>query len=175
MLVTDLPTLLPSDYPAANCLRQEIRRALDYKASFPNSGAAVTAFFSALGASSLPSSQVVVSDTGAVSVLNSAGADVHAAVASVSGGVLAGVKLAATAALVDQADSIAIQNSAGTVVGAAGAVTVAAGVATAVKLPAASAIIPTGTKLPVAATGTGTFVTVTVANGVVTAVVLSAS
>lgn len=71
MLVTDLPTLTPSDYPGANCLRQEVRRALDYAACFPNSAANIKTFLAAVGtiaADVAPTNSVLPAITGTAQV-----------------------------------------------------------------------------------------------------------
>lgn len=177
MLVTDLPTLPHHQYPDVNSLRQEVRRAKDYAAMYPNSAAAITAWFTAVGGGTVvPSTSAVVANAAAVNVVNSAGADAHAAVANVAASVVTGIQLPATVALVDNADVVVIQNSAGTVVGASGAATVAAGVQSAVKLPATSAVVVNAVKQSgVTITGTGTFFTPTIVAGVLTGGVLSAS
>ena len=68
-----------------------------------------------------------------------------------------------------------VQNSAGALASAA-TLTVAAGVVSNAKLTADKTIITTAVKVnAVSVTGTGNFATFTVANGVITAIVLSAS
>lgn len=92
MLVTDLPTLRPDEYPAANCLRQEIRRAKDYAVSFPNSGARVTAFFAQLAGQSLPATQAIVANGAKVPATGSGAV----ATVVVANGVVTGVTFAAS-------------------------------------------------------------------------------
>lgn len=79
-----------------------------------------------------------------VAVRNSAGADSHNSTAVVAGSSLTGTNLAATVAMVDNADAVNIQNSAGAAAGAAGAAQVSAGVMGSVRLPATSAVTTNG-------------------------------
>lgn len=116
----------------------------------------------------------VVANGATVPVVNSAGADSHNATATVTGTTLTNVQLAATVALVDNADAVPIRNSAGTVVGSSGAAVVAAGVQTAVTLVATNALVVSAAKLTIPVTGTYVNgITLTVVNGVITAGVLS--
>ncbi len=116
-----------------------------------------------------------VADGATVAVVNSASADSHNATATVTGTTLTNVKLAATVAFVDNADTITVQNSAGTAVAGTHTATVAAGVLSNVKLAATIAPVASGLALT-GVTPTGTYtntVTFTVAAGVITAIVLS--
>ena len=107
-------------------------------------------------------------------VVNSAGGDTHPATYTVVGGKVTNVKItAATTALVDQADTVSVQNSVG-LNGIGGTAQVAAGVITSVRLPAASAAISNGAALNVPVTGTyTTTATIAIANGVITGITLS--
>lgn len=88
-----------------------------------------------------PQTGASVANGATVAVRNSAGADSHNGSAVVAGNSLTGINLAATVAMVDQADSIAIQNSAGAAAGGNGIAQVAAGVIGSVRLPATSAVL----------------------------------
>lgn len=128
------------------------------------------------GSTGLPATSAVVSNAGSVAVVNSASADSHNATATVAAGALTNVKLAATVAMVDNADAITMQNSAGTAIAGTHPATVTAGVVANVKLAATVAAVSNGVKVnAVSVTGSGNFATFTVANGVITAIVLSAS
>lgn len=83
--------------------------------------------------------------------------------------------LPATSAVVANGDSINVENSAGNLDSPATA-TVAASAVTNVRLASTKTIVTSGAKInAVSVTGTGNFATITVANGVITAIVLSAS
>jgi hypothetical protein len=83
--------------------------------------------------------------------------------------------LPATSAVVANGGTVNVENSAGNLDSPATAV-VAAGVLTGVNLAATKTIVTSGVKVnAVSVTGTGNFATITVANGVITAIVLSAS
>lgn len=117
---------------------------------------------------------VLPNDGDTVAVVNSAGADSHDATATVTAGSLTNVKLAATVAMVDQGDTVTVQNSTGAAVAGTHTATVAAGVVSNVKLAATIAPVANGAALTVPVTGTyTTTATVSVANGVVTGIVLS--
>lgn len=116
-----------------------------------------------------------VANGATVAVVNSASADSHNATATVTGSTLTNVKLSATVAFVDNADTITVQNSAGTAVAGTHTATVAVGVLSNVKLAATIAPVASGLALT-GVTPTGTYtntVTFTVAAGVITAIVLS--
>lgn len=121
------------------------------------------------------SAGAIVSNGGTVSVVNSASADSHNGTATVSGAGLTNVRLAATTTMVDNADTIVVQNSAGSTVGGTHTATVAAGVLSNVKLAAPIAAVSNGFQL-FGVTPTGTYatkVTFTVANGQIAAIVMS--
>lgn len=83
--------------------------------------------------------------------------------------------LPATQAVVANGNSVNVENSAGALDSPATA-TVAAGVLSGVRLATTKTIVTNGVKVNAASvTGTGNFATFTVANGVITAIVLSAS
>lgn len=96
-------------------------------------------------------------------------ADAAIAAATAVGG--AAAPLPATQAIVSNAGTVPVQNSAGAAVGS-GVLTVAANAVSNIKLPTTVAAVTSGLST-VAATGTGTKVTFTVANGVITAITLS--
>jgi hypothetical protein len=77
-----------------------------------------------------------IGDGATIAVHNSAGADSHNAVAEVAAGVLTDVKFASTIAMVDNADTVVVNNSAGSPVAGTHSAEVAAGVLTDVKLAA---------------------------------------
>lgn len=80
-----------------------------------------------------------------------------------------------TNAVVANGGTVNVENSAGALDSPATAV-VAAGVLTSVKLGATKTILTSGTKInAVSVTGTGNFATPTIVDGVITAIVLSAS
>ena len=110
-----------------------------------------------------------------ITVRNSAGGSSHDAVAEVANGNLVDVRIASTAALVDNSGAVVVKNSAGTTVAGTHTAEVAAGLLTDVKLAATVApIVSGGTVTGVAPTGAYTnTVTFTVAAGVVTAIALS--
>lgn len=109
-----------------------------------------------------------------LSIKNSAGADGHNATAVVTDGDIASLKLAATVAMVDNADVVAVKNSAGSAVAGSHVAEVALGVLTDVKLAATIAPVANGAALVIPVTGAYlTTATVTVALGVVTGIVLS--
>lgn len=121
----------------------------------------------------LPDSQAIVIDGGVLSVKNSAGADAHNATLSVSGNSVTALKYANTVAVVDNNDSVNVENSAGNLDSAATAV-VASGVLTSVKLASTKTILTTAVAVTgVTVTGTGTTATPTIVNGVLTAIALS--
>lgn len=129
-------------------------------------------FYQAVGPAAGGGAEINNGDT--VAVVNSAGADSHNSTATVTAGSLTNVKLAATVAMVDQSDTVTIQNSAGTGVAGSHTATVTAGVLANVKLAATIAPVANGAALTVPVTGTyTTTATVSVANGVVTGIVLS--
>lgn len=120
----------------------------------------------------LPGAGPTVADGQSVSVRNSAGADAHTGTAVVTDDAFTGVNLAATVAMIDNADSVTIKNSAGTAIAGTHAATVAAGVLSNVKLAATVAPVVNAASVPLqnsagAAKGNGT---VAVAAGVVTSV-----
>ncbi len=122
-----------------------------------------------------PAGSVVLANGGTVAVVNSASGDSHNAVATVSGTTLTNVKLAATMAMVDSADTVVVHNSAGATIAGTHTAEVAAGVLTDVKLAATVAGVTNGQALT-GVTPSGVFattVTFTVANGVITAIALS--
>lgn len=128
------------------------------------------------GASGIPSTSAIVANGATVSVRNSAGVAAHSGTAVVTTGTLTGINLPATTAMVDASAVVTVKNSAGTTVTGSHTATVAAGVLSDVKLASTIAAIASGTKVnAVAVTGTGNFATFTVVNGVITAIVLSAS
>lgn len=87
----------------------------------------------------------------------------------------AGPTLPTTSVVVADGATVNVENSAGALDSPATAV-VAAGVLTSVKLAATKTIVTSGTKVnAVAVSGTGNFATITVTNGVISAIVLSAS
>lgn len=131
-----------------------------------------TRFFQAVGPAAGGGAEINNGDT--VAVVNSAGADSHDATATVTAGSLTNVKLAATVAMVDQGDTVTVQNSTGAAVAGTHTATVAAGVVSNVKLAATIAPVANGAALTVPVTGTYTTTAiVSVANGVVTGIVLS--
>lgn len=138
---------------------------------------AAAAALSVAGASGLPATSAVVANGGNVNVKNSAGTVTKVGVATVATSAITGVALAATEAIVtNAAATVVVQNSAGAAITSAGVAAVAAGALSNVKLPATIAAVTTATKYnAVSVTGTGNFATFTVANGVITAIVLSAS
>jgi hypothetical protein len=71
MLKTDLPELTPMEYGAANCLRTECWKALEYAQMFPNSAAPILAFLSGVADMStytLPANTVAPAITGTAQV-----------------------------------------------------------------------------------------------------------
>lgn len=125
---------------------------------------------------SLPATQALVSNGGNVNVKNSAGTVTKVGVATVAANAISGVALPATSAIVDSGSAPVMQNSAGTAIPGTSVRTVAAGAESNIKLPATVAPVVNGVKInAVSVTGTGNFATITVANGVITAIVLSAS
>lgn len=83
--------------------------------------------------------------------------------------------LPATSVVVANGATVNVENSAGALDSPATAV-VAAGVLTGVNLGSTKTILTSGTKInAVSVTGTGNFATPTIVNGVITAIVLSAS
>lgn len=140
-------------------------------------GARMAAALSAVGISGNASTEATVANAAAVSVVNSAGADAHSGTATVADSALSNVKLAATVALVDNADTVPVFTSAGTAKVADGTVTVAAGVVSKVALPAtATVLLNSGTVTVQTSAGTGNQTgTATVAAGVVSAVKLPAT
>jgi hypothetical protein len=83
--------------------------------------------------------------------------------------------LPATSAVVANGASVNVENSAGNLDSPATA-TVAGSAVTNVRLAATKTIVTSGVKIDaVSVTGTGNFATITVANGVISAIVLSAS
>lgn len=83
--------------------------------------------------------------------------------------------LPTTSAVIANGASVNVENSAGNLDSPATA-TVAAGAVTNVRLAATKTIVTSGVKIDaVSVTGTGNFATITVADGVITAIVLSAS
>lgn len=125
---------------------------------------------------SLPATQAVVANNGNVTVKNSAGTVSKTGVATVAANAITGVALPATEAIVSSATTPVVQNSAGTAVPGTSVRTVAAGAESNIKLPATVAPVVNGVKInAVSVTGTGNFATITVTNGVITAIVLSAS
>lgn len=126
------------------------------------------------GAIAAGAAQVV--NAAVVNVRNSAVNKTVAGTAVVTSGVLTGINLPATTALVNNAEAtLAIQNSAGAAIGS-GTAAVAAGVVSNIKLPATVAGVSSGQKVNAGTvSGTGNFATFTVANGVITGITLSAS
>lgn len=124
-----------------------------------------------------PATQATVSNGGNVPVKNSAGTVTKTGVATVAANAITGVALPAASAIIDNAAAnVVVQNSAGAAVSSAGVAAVAAGALTSVRLPATIATVANAAKVnAVSVTGTGNFATFTVANGVITAIVLSAS
>lgn len=127
---------------------------------------------------SLPATQAVLTNAATYSVQNSSGGvTVTGCPAVVAAGVLTALQLPSTRAIVSDAQAnLVVQNSAGAAITSAGVGTVASGALSNVKLPATIAAVANGTKYnAVSVTGSGNFATFTVANGVITAIVLSAS
>lgn len=153
----------------ATAARAEVKAAAD---------AAIVAA-TAIGGSAapLPATQAIVTDAGTAPVKNSAGVAVPGtSTYTVAANAVTGVNLPATVAPVANAATVVVQNSAGTVVAGTHAATVAAGALSNVKLAATIATVANGVKVnATSVTGTGNFATFTVANGVITAIVLSAS
>lgn len=173
MLVTALPTLLPADYPGANCLRREIVVAKDYAANYPNSAAVINAFLSSV-AGVAPGSVV----------LAPASTTVAALVNFVDPTLPSGVTLNAKVSVVSGAVKAALNESVGIVTASTmtfGSVpfvfTIANNLITNITVAALlSKVITSGVKVPCGTvTGSGTFATPTIVNGVITGIVLSAS
>lgn len=137
----------------------------------------LTAALSAAGGILLPATQVIVSNGGAVTITDSAGGPSLAGTATVAAGALSSVAItAATAAIVQNADTVPVKSFAGAVVTAAPTAEVSAGALVAVKLSSAAAVAANTVKQSVGTvSGSGTFGTFTVSGGVITGIVLSAS
>jgi hypothetical protein len=124
----------------------------------------------------LPATQAVVSNSGTVTVKNSAGSVSKAGTATVAGGVITGVALSASTAIVDASVVPVVQNSAGTVIPGVNVRTVAVGLESNIKLASTVGVIVNGVKQSGwTVTGSGTFFTPTIVAGVCTGGVLSAS
>lgn len=128
---------------------------------------------------SLPTAIAAVAGGAAVpgGVVNSASGDSHPATFTVAAGKVTNVKItAATTGMVDQGDAVSVQNSAGAN-GIGGTAQVAAGVVSAVRLPATSAALSNGASVNLLSNvgfNHGT-VTVGIANGVVSGVTAPAT
>lgn len=125
--------------------------------------------------STVTSASAAVANGATVAVHNSAGGDSHNATAEVAASTLTDVKFAATIAMVDNADTVVVKNSAGTTITGTHSAEVALGVLTDVKLASTVAGVVSGSTLTgVTPSGVyATTITFTVAAGVITAVVLS--
>lgn len=185
MNVTQL-SLTPREYGRANYIKTEVVSMARYgRVNAPNKQTKLLGFIDQVRAymyeefgedlpATLPAGAAPVLDTATVAVVNSAGADSHNAIAAVAAGALTNVKLPATVAMADNGDSVAIQRSSGTAVGAAGTVVVANGVVTAVRPPATTALAVAGAQTGITVTGTYTSgVSFTIANGAITGITLS--
>jgi hypothetical protein len=185
MQVTTL--LNPGQNPLAQTIRREVARIISQLegADVLGTPEALFAAFLADAASKtpgyagpvLPATQVVVSNAGSVPVKNSAGSKTVTGTATVAAGVLTGVGLAATEAIVSNAQGgIAVTNSAAVAIPGTHTARVAAGLVTRVDLAATVGTVVQGVKQSGwTVTGTGTFFTPTVVAGVCTGGVLSAS
>jgi hypothetical protein len=90
----------------------------------------------------LPGTQAIVSNGGALPVKNSAGATVQAsATAAVSGNTVTGVSLPATQAVLSNGSTVGVKNSVGATVDAGATAAVSAGVLTGVNLVATKAVL----------------------------------
>lgn len=133
-------------------------------------------FFQAVGPA--PGGGAEVNDGDTVAVVNSAGADSHNATATVNTGSLTNVKLAATVAMVDQGDSVTMQNSAGTAIAGTHSATVTAGALANVKLAATVAPVTNSQSVTIqnsAGTAVAGTHAATVAAGVVSNIKLAAT
>lgn len=138
-------------------------------------GAGTAAIVESVLTVNLPATIAPVTDQSLITITNSAGADSHSATATVASGAISSVKFAATVAMVDNADTVAVHNSAGTNVAGSHTAEVALGVLTDVKLAATVAPVVNGGMLT-GVTPTGIYtntITFTVSGGVITAVALS--
>jgi hypothetical protein len=183
MQVTTL--LNPGQNPLAQTIRKEVARVISQLEIADATGTPETAFaaFLADAAIKCPGytngpidpTETVVTNAQTVNVENSAGNLDSPATAVVAAGVLTSVKLGATKTIATHGDTINVENSAGALDSPATAV-VAAGVITGVNLGSTKTILTSGTKInAVSVTGSGNFATPTIVNGVITAIVLSAS
>lgn len=174
------------DYARANYIKTEVMSLIRYVRTLaPNKKPMALGFmddarelvYTELGESvppTLPAGSAPVGNGVPVQVRNSAAADAHPAVSVVTAGALTGVNLAATVAMVDNSDTVVIQNSGGTVKGASGTAVVANGVVTAVRTPATSAVVVGGAQTGVTVTGTYTStVSFTITSGNLTGITLS--
>lgn len=184
MQATDLK--FPGDCTHGKTIRREVAYEISRVQIAVQQGAPVDARFAGFLADAafktpgyvpvVASTQYVVNHGSNVTVKNSAGNDVKVGVATVVGGVLTGVALAATEAIVTNGETIRIENATGGVVSTGAPATVAVGAVTKVMLGTQTAVVANGGKVSVGTvTGSGTFGTFTILNNVITGIVLSAS
>lgn len=148
MQATDLK--FPGGYTHAKTIRREVAHTISQLEDAENYGTPDPAFAAFLADAAaktpgyagpvLPATQVVVADAQTVNVENSAGNLDSAGVATVTAGVLTGVKLAATKTILTQGDAVTIRDSSGAP-SLAGTANVAAGVVTNVNITASTAAI----------------------------------